>query len=188
MPANNTNTRQIQYIGDDPELRKFIHKWDSVNFEYEEDENEKILNPRCGYGYCIWRHAKDVIVKMPDRPYDGDMFAIMDITGINAEYVEEHYYNEGNLIKETPVTDNLYLSEGKIYVDNSYDYPCRTRVVYENATYQPGDTFQLNETCCNLHVFSYSRNINAWTVKWLEKECVEDICKCKADAKVIIRF
>ena len=47
MPANNTNTRSIVYIGDDPELRKFIHKWDSINYEFEENNNEKILYPKC---------------------------------------------------------------------------------------------------------------------------------------------
>ena len=87
MPAHNTNNRTITYIGDDPELRKFIHKWDSINFEYKEDENEKTLNPKCGYGYMIHRHAKDIYIKMPPHPYDGDCFAIMDVTNISQKII-----------------------------------------------------------------------------------------------------
>ena len=176
MPANNTNTRTIKYIGDDPELRKFIHKWDSINFEYEENENEKILHPRCGYGYCIWRNVKDVIIKMPAHPYDGDCFAIMDITGGNIEYITENYYNNNKLPKEEVISDNLTLTEANIYIDNSYNFSCRTKVIYNDITYQAGESFLLEKTCCYVYVFLYAKDINAWVVKWVEKDCLTGGC------------
>lgn len=180
MPANNTNTRSIVYIGDDPELRKFIHKWDSINYEFEENNNEKILYPKCGYGYAIHRNVKDIFIKMPSHPYNGDCFAIMDITHINDEYIQETYRNNSVLPKEDVITTDLTLTTAKIYVDNSYNFICQTKVIYDNQTYQAGDIFELINTCCYLYVFLFSKPINAWTLKWIEKECpVNSICpKC----------
>ena len=191
MPANNTNTRMIQYSGDDPELRKFIHKWDSVNFEYNEDDTDKILKPRCGYGYCIYRNVKDVIIKMPPTPYDGDMFAIMDVTHINEDHVNTEYRDKRLLPKESVTVTDLTLTTAGIYVDNSYDFVCRTKVIYNDLTYEAGDMFRLEDTCCYLYIFCYSRDINAWVIKWVEKECNTNIVDCgcaQPKVKVIIRF
>ena len=187
MPADNVNTRTINYIGEDPELRKYINKWDSVIFDYDEFEGEKFLFPRCGMGYMIHRNVKDVFIKIPPEPYDGDMFAIMDITDVNEDYITEHYRSKGKLIKEKPITKNLNLTTGRIYVDNTCEgFTSYTKVIFDKVIYNPGDVFELTPTCCYIYVFTYSKSVNAWSIEWVEKECINYDCGC--NVKVIIRY
>lgn len=221
----------ISYIGQDPELMKYIHRWDSMSFEYvDEDKDKKFLEPLSGMGYCIYPYVKDIYIRMPRHPYDGDSFGIMDVTGYNDEAVWRLWFQQGKIpgyenydtpenIKSYPVSAvNLDRTlRGQVWIDNRYSFITRTRVLYDCSykdfrkpytplseasfnqspdaaiyrskwdTYQnyltnewhdgnidPGETYRINPTnlCLFWLLFTYSKEIDCWTVRSVSKECV----------------
>lgn len=63
----------ISVIGTEIPKRKYISNWKL----YESETN---INVEAGRGYFIKRSNQNVVFKIPKAPYDGDTFAISDIT------------------------------------------------------------------------------------------------------------